>query len=295
MAVRWDRRGHQSAGRQALCEGRGHILRMRRTPGSGQPWAGGVCTRDLQGTAGAPPHPSLAVSSPPPPVATCSAWAPSQGSGSPSLFGDVSWQFRRAATHHAMSFLQAGPPHSGGGRGMPWELGLHLAPRSPRGPRCRSTQCSVLETALPRRHPSVGTVALSSESVFVGSQSQVYVFPLPAGQVEGGQCCHLLANAWPRVGARVGQAGPSWSWLLRRRRPVAELPWFQPPSLGSGSAGAGRRAVVGLRGTQHYEATTRDRAEGGAEVTPGGTPPSDSGRDSGTGPGGSREQWPVRA
>lgn len=235
------------------------------------------------------------VSSPPPPVATCSAWAPSQGSGSPSLFGDVSWQFRRAATHHAMSFLQAGPPHSGGGRGMPWELGLHLAPRSPRGPRCRSTQCSVLETALPRRHPSVGTVALSSESVFVGSQSQVYVFPLPAGQVEGGQCCHLLANAWPRVGARVGQAGPSWSWLLRRRRPVAELPWFQPPSLGSGSAGAGRRAVVGLRGTQHYEATTRDRAEGGAEVTPGGTPPSDSGRDSGTGPGGSREQWPVRA
>lgn len=178
---------------------------------------------------------------------------------------------------------------------MPWELGLHLAPRSPRGPRCRSTQCSVLETALPRRHPSVGTVALSSESVFVGSQSQVYVFPLPAGQVEGGQCCHLLANAWPRVGARVGQAGPSWSWLLRRRRPVAELPWFQPPSLGSGSAGAGRRAVVGLRGTQGYEATTRDRAEGGAEVTPGGTPPSDSGRDSGTGPGGSREQWPVRA
>lgn len=127
MAVCRDGRGHQSPGRQALCEGRDHILCVWRAP---RPQAGSVFTgpgRALRGTSAPVPG----CLKPPGGHSQCvGPWA--WGAGAP--FGDVAWRFRRVASHHPVSFLQADPPRSGGWTEAARELGRHLAPRSPRGP-----------------------------------------------------------------------------------------------------------------------------------------------------------------
>lgn len=167
-------------------------------------------------------------------------------------------------------------------------------PEEPAWAMFRSTQCGVLEAALPRRRPSAGTVALSPGSVHLQSASGVRV-PLRPGQVEGGQCCHLLVSARPRVGARVESGGSQ----LERASAVAAAGGRAPVVSASPSEQRWCRccgSVLWLAAVpRRREATTRDRAESGVEITSGRLSPRHSGRDGGTCPGGSWEQWPMRA
>lgn len=152
MAVRRDGRGHQSPGRQALCEGRDHILCVWRAP---RPRAGSVFT----GPGGAPPRPSLAVSSPP--VVTRSAWAPGPGGrGLPLVTfpgGSGGWHPITPCPSCKRGRHVLGV--DGGCAGA----GSAPGPEKPAWAMFRSTQCGVLEAALPRRRPSAHSGSVTRE------------------------------------------------------------------------------------------------------------------------------------
>lgn len=237
MAVCRDGRGHQSPGRQALCEGRDHILCVWWAP---RPRAGSVFTgpgRALRGTSAPVPG----CLKPPGGHSQCvgpRAW----GAGAP--FGDVSWRFRRVASHHPVSFLQAGPPRSGDGR----RLRGSWVGTWPRGARVGRVQEHTVRCPRGGPAPSASfyTRWLCHPGASACSQPQVYVSLSAQGRWREASAVTSWCLRDPRWELGLSQAGPSWSGLLRWQRPVAGRPWFRPLRLSSGGAGAVARCSGSL-------------------------------------------------